>query len=405
MQMARSSLRSGASMRANSSEIALRVYKYSAIRLPSRGRGMKGKLLKKLKSIRSIGNLKPDRVLHVNASDGFVDTLLAKSNVKVQTQLACKEEPPKKIVQSCVTLQKPDTIDVSELMKDLEDEEMEFSDDNKENIRPETKIKTPVDTKDDSVILSSLKPHNGNSEAHGLSELRAGNRKRTPLSEINISSFRQPNLNSTNSLFVPNLLASFEQAATEVRVRLEESIHESIEEEPPLKTLKVEDNINPLLDFEEKCPPGGCESVILYTTGLRGIRKTFEDCNSVRFLLESFPVLFHERDVSTHSEFREELWRTLGRKLVPPRLFIKGRYIGGAEEVLSLHEQEKLWPLFDGVSIDGLISGPCEGCAGIRFVVCFNCNGSHRVVLDEDGMSIQCPECNENGLIICPICC
>uniref|UniRef100_A0A5B7BEG6 Glutaredoxin domain-containing protein n=1 Tax=Davidia involucrata TaxID=16924 RepID=A0A5B7BEG6_DAVIN len=362
-------------------------------------KGMKGKLLKKLKTVRSIGYLRPDRVLHVNASDGFVDTLPAKSDVKVHAQLVFREEDPKKMIQSSVKVHEPEIIDVSELMRDLENEEMEFDNDidDKENIRPQTNEKTPVDLKNDSKISSSLKTQNGNSD--------------TPLSEIDISSFRRPDLNSSGSLFDPNLLAAFEKAVTELRVleaerraKIEESIFENIEEEPPLKARKTEDNTNPLSDFEEKCPPGGDDSVILYTTGLRGIRKTFEDCNSIRFLLESFRVLFFERDVSMHSEFREELWRTLGEKVVPPKLFIKGRYIGGAEEVLTLHEQGKLRPLFDGVPIDRS-EGRCEGCAGIRFVVCFNCNGSHKIITNDDGLSIQCPECNENGLIICPICC
>ncbi|KAE9465709.1 hypothetical protein C3L33_02412, partial [Rhododendron williamsianum] len=57
-----------------------------------------------------------------------------------------------------------------------------------------------------------------------------------------------------------------------------------------------------LLDFEENCPPEGNERVILYTTSLKGIRKTFEDCNSVKFLLESFKVVYFERDISLHSE-------------------------------------------------------------------------------------------------------
>ncbi|XP_011042562.1 PREDICTED: uncharacterized protein At5g39865-like [Populus euphratica] len=95
-----------------------------------------------------------------------------------------------------------------------------------------------------------------------------------------------------------------------------------------------------LSDFEEKCLPGGSQAVILYTTSLRSIRKTFEDCHAIRFLLESFKVIFHEKDVSLHLEFREELWRIMGGRVIPPRLFIKGRYIGGADEVTGLHEQD-----------------------------------------------------------------
>ncbi|CAK9165610.1 unnamed protein product [Ilex paraguariensis] len=376
-------------------------------------KGMKGKLLKKLKSIKSIGYLKPDRVLHVSALDGYIYTSPSKSASKVQTHLVFEEEESNKIVQSTVPVQEPEVIDVSELMRDLEDEELEFDEDinDKENIRPETISKNPVVWKDDNrEILSLSKPQPGNLEAPELRESRGGERKHGPLSEIDISSFRGPDLDS-GTLFDPNLLAAFEQAVMEVkaeeaerRAKIEEKIRRSIEEEPPLKARKIEESTNPLLDFEENCPPGGDDSVILYTTGLRGIRKTFEDCHSVKFLLESFRVLYYERDVSMHLEFKEEMWRILGGKVVPPRLFIKGRYIGGAEEVLRLHEQGKLRPLFEGVPIDQS-EGPCEGCAGIRFVMCFNCNGSQKIVLGGDGEAMKCPECNENGLIKCPICC
>ncbi|XP_059625394.1 uncharacterized protein At3g28850-like [Cornus florida] len=392
-------------------------------------RGVKGKLLKKLKSIRPIGYLKPDRVLQVSASDGFVHSSSMESNFNVQSQLVIEEEEPKKLHQSSFKVQEPEVIDVLELMRDLEDEEMEFDDHDKENTRPKTNmpnVKIPVDSKNDSANSSSLKE---NSEASRLSDSRAGENKQTPLSEIDVSSFRRPVLNS-GSLFDPNLLAAFEQAVREIRALeaerraiKEKQIQESMEEGPPLKARRIDDDTeghypvwdplieeeeetspNPLLDFEEKCPPGGSDLVILYTTGLRGIRKTFEDCHGIRFLLESFRVLFYERDVSMHLEFREELWRTLGEKVVPPRLFIKGRYIGGAEEVLTLHEQGRLRPLFEAVPIDRS-DGPCDGCAGVRFIMCFNCNGSQKLGPNDDGVCEKCPDCNENGLVICPFCC
>ncbi|KAJ9181276.1 hypothetical protein P3X46_009420 [Hevea brasiliensis] len=162
-----------------------------------------------------------------------------------------------------------------------------------------------------------------------------------------------------------------------------------------------------LSHFEEKCPPEGSESVILYTTSLRSIRKTFEDCHTVLFLLESFKVEFCERDVSMHLEYREELWKILGGRVIPPRLFIKGRYIGGADDVVSLHELGKLKKLLEGIP-KVLSNSPCAGCGNKRFVVCFNCNGSRKVLNDGENDQvhiIRCPECNENGLIKCTICC
>lgn len=160
-----------------------------------------------------------------------------------------------------------------------------------------------------------------------------------------------------------------------------------------------------LLDFQEKCPPGGRDSVIFYTTSLTGIRKTFEDCNAVRFLLRSFKINFQERDVSLHLQYLEELRKILGQGVVPPKLFIKGRCIGGADEVITLHEQGSLRKLFEGIPLD-LSRSTCVQCANVRFVICLACHGSCRVVRDREEESwIRCPECNENGLIKCPTCC
>lgn len=186
---------------------------------------------------------------------------------------------------------------------------------------------------------------------------------------------------------------------------------------PCLKLGAMEDHINceleenkdklPLIsNFEDRCPPGGRDSLVLYTTSLRGIRKTFEDCNTIRFLLESFRVLYSERDVSMHLEYREELWKILGDRVVPPRLFIRGRYIGGADEVVGLHEKGMLQNLLQGIPLSPS-SYPCRGCAGMRFVLCCSCNGSRKVMPEGQNngtSSIRCPDCNENGLIKCSIC-
>ncbi|KAH7547710.1 hypothetical protein ACOSP7_033078 [Xanthoceras sorbifolium] len=398
-------------------------------------KGMRGKFLKKIKSIKPIGYLKADRILQVNAAEGFFETFMTSPNRKVEktTQVVCEEPEQENIINRRVggRVQESDIIDVSELMRDLEEEEEERDGiDEKENIGPAIKEKSSFFCEE-------------NVEFSRKSEFE----RMSPLSEIDVCSFRRPDMNS-GSLFDPNLLAAFQEAVNEhIRMsqeernkkieqenleksrdeerkariepenleksreseernaRIGEENLEEEEEEPPHKSRRIleENNIIPLLQFEERCPPGGEESVIFYTTTLRGIRKTFEDCSSVRFLLESFRVMFFERDVSMHMEFKEELWRLLDRKeAVPPRLFIKGRYIGGASEVLGLHERGKLRLLFEGVPIDQS-NGPCEGCAGVRFLLCYKCNGSHKVV-DDGGLSSKCHECNENGLIICPIC-
>ncbi|VVB13451.1 unnamed protein product [Arabis nemorensis] len=158
------------------------------------------------------------------------------------------------------------------------------------------------------------------------------------------------------------------------------------------------------LEFEEICPPGGEDSVVFYTTGLRGVRKTFEACRRVRFLLENHRVMYRERDVSMDSEFREEMWSLLGRKVTSPRLFIRGRYIGGAEEVVALNENGKLKKLLEGIS---LVHSPCECCENERFLICSNCHGSSRLIIEDhhdEEMWTRCRECNENGLVKCPLC-
>lgn len=173
----------------------------------------------------------------------------------------------------------------------------------------------------------------------------------------------------------------------------------------PVVMKKAKKKEDPLEKFEKLCPPGGEKSVVLYTTSLRGIRKTFEDCNSLRAVLQSFGISIDERDVAMHQGFRNELREMMGNKPVPvPRLFIRGRYVGGAEEVLQLHEEEQLAPLLEGAPKDHGSGRPCDGCGGARFVPCLECNGSRKVVDPEIKEVIRCPDCNENGLIQCPIC-
>ncbi|KAK4256580.1 hypothetical protein QN277_006286 [Acacia crassicarpa] len=178
--------------------------------------------------------------------------------------------------------------------------------------------------------------------------------------------------------------------------------------------IKKPGSINPSLDhFEKICPPNGDDRVVIYTTSLRGVRKTFEDCNEVRRAIEGLGVVVCERDVSMDFGFKEELKKLLkgkGReKMVPPRVFVKGRYIGGAEEVLRLAEEGYLGKLLEGLprKKEGVV---CEGCGDMRFLPCFRCHGSCKMVMvvkKEKGRTIvvRCPDCNENGLVLCPICC
>ncbi|XP_057488716.1 uncharacterized protein At3g28850-like [Actinidia eriantha] len=206
---------------------------------------------------------------------------------------------------------------------------------------------------------------------------------------------------SLSPLFDPELVASFEKELSEG----EEQIKKMISATPISRRERNSRESDSVLRlFEKKCPPGGENSVVIYTTTLRGIRKTFEDCNLVRSIIESHCVRTFERDVSMDSGFKEELRGIMGKKAVRvPLVFVKGRLIGGADEVVKLEEEGKLGILLGG--IPRAAATACVGCAGVRFVMCVGCSGSCKV-LDESGKkTLRCGKCNENGLIQCPICC
>ncbi|XP_043698626.1 uncharacterized protein At3g28850-like [Telopea speciosissima] len=202
---------------------------------------------------------------------------------------------------------------------------------------------------------------------------------------------------SFSPLFDPELLASFERELKEEGEQIKKIVF------PETKIHKALDSESMLEPFEKKCPPGGENAVVIYTTTLRGIRKTFEDCNNVRSVIECHHIHMIERDISMDSGFREELRRLMGKKDVRvPVVFVKGRLIGGADEVVKMEEEGKLGVLFRG--IPRALAG-CEGCGGLRFVMCGDCSGSCKVLDEDSKKMVKCGECNENGLIQCPICC
>lgn len=168
----------------------------------------------------------------------------------------------------------------------------------------------------------------------------------------------------------------------------------------------------------------GKNKVIVYFTSLRGVRKTYEDCCHVRVILKALGVKIDERDVSMHSGFKEELKELLGdgySGACLPRVFVGKNFIGGADEIRRMHEEGQLEKAIesceraDGGGCGGN-GGVCETCGDIRFVPCETCSGSCKVYCeadyeeefdenDDDYGFQRCPDCNENGLIRCPICC
>ncbi|KAG2577035.1 hypothetical protein PVAP13_6NG077000 [Panicum virgatum] len=171
--------------------------------------------------------------------------------------------------------------------------------------------------------------------------------------------------------------------------------------------------------------PRAGKPVVLYFTSLRSVRRTFEDCRAVRAILRCYRVRLDERDVSMHAAFKSELRDLLGaggaglegRAL--PRVFLGGRHdLGGAEDVRALHEAGELARALAGCDAapaaaagqPGHVVGACAACGEARFVPCGTCHGSRKVFVGDEGCRFagcfrRCPDCNENGLIRCPVCC
>ncbi|GFP80831.1 uncharacterized protein at5g39865 [Phtheirospermum japonicum] len=158
-------------------------------------------------------------------------------------------------------------------------------------------------------------------------------------------------------------------------------------------------------DDESCCLVGGEDRIVLYYTSLRGIRKTYEDCCAVRVILRGFRVCVDERDISMDRSYRTELQDALkGKAMSLPQVFIKGKYIGGAEVVRQLNEAGELAKLLEDFPVKDL-GFVCERCGDARFLPCPNCNGSRKIYEEDEGELRRCPDCNENGLIRCSGCC
>ncbi|OIW06711.1 hypothetical protein TanjilG_04105 [Lupinus angustifolius] len=172
----------------------------------------------------------------------------------------------------------------------------------------------------------------------------------------------------------------------------------------------------PVMDFKAE------NELVFYFTSLRGVRKTFEDCCHVREILKGLRVKVDERDLSMDSGFKEELKELLGDGFgkggLLPKVFLGRNYIGGVEEIQKLNEEGRLEKLLDCCEKIDDNDAVCEACGDIRFVPCETCNGSCKIYCEdneeeeeaEDCETSQygfwrCPDCNENGLIRCPICC
>ncbi|KAK3218169.1 hypothetical protein Dsin_012139 [Dipteronia sinensis] len=150
--------------------------------------------------------------------------------------------------------------------------------------------------------------------------------------------------------------------------------------------------------------PDTKNQIMIYFTSLRGIRKTYEDCCSVRMIFKGFRVQVDERDISMDSMYRKELQSLLGGKSMSlPQVFIRGNHIGGAEDIKQMNEAGDLAKILEGFPVGNPLF-VCESCGDARFVPCSNCCGSKKVFNEIEEQLRRCPDCNENGLIRCPAC-
>eukprot|EP00243_Klebsormidium_subtile_P008414 TRINITY_DN3986_c0_g1_i1.p1 TRINITY_DN3986_c0_g1~~TRINITY_DN3986_c0_g1_i1.p1 ORF type:complete len:490 (+),score=96.35 TRINITY_DN3986_c0_g1_i1:229-1698(+) len=153
---------------------------------------------------------------------------------------------------------------------------------------------------------------------------------------------------------------------------------------------------------EYRGPAGGEDRVVVYMTSVRAVRKTFEECATVRQIFHGFSIAVDERDISIHLPYRQELRDLMGGRLVSvPQVFIRGKHIGGLQEVRFLTDEKKMHELLVGMPRIK-VTEECEGCGGGKFLPCVDCRGSRKIVAGDKVET--CSACNEYGLIRCPMC-
>ncbi|KAE8666305.1 hypothetical protein F3Y22_tig00112503pilonHSYRG00321 [Hibiscus syriacus] len=286
---------------------------------------------------------------------------------ELQQQIEEDGFPEIKRVKKSPPREEPEVINALELMEDLDEVKKYGGKENKGSPKSILGVNNSMDSSCKAVLKLSYPVKSTRNEGVQGGDLGFSSRRRV-----------------FSPLFDPEVVALHEKESSGV----EEQIKMIISPEPETRKLKKSHDSKALLqDFEPKCLAGGENAVVVYTTTLRGIRKTFEECNTVRSIIESYHIQTFERDISMDSGFKEELRKLTGTKEVKvPLVFVKGRLIGGVEEIVKLEEEGKLEILFEGIPM--AVPG-CKGCGGVRFVMCKQCNGSCKV-LDKEQKKIRC---------------
>ena len=99
-------------------------------------------------------------------------------------------------------------------------------------------------------------------------------------------------------------------------------------------------------------------------------------------VLGGHKVVLNERDVSLHEEFLREVKELVdGEVVVLPRVFVKGRCLGGLEVLVELNETGQLGRILNATCVEmGIRRQTCGGCGGARLFPCFDCAGSCKIV-------------------------
>ncbi|XP_072040489.1 glutaredoxin domain-containing cysteine-rich protein 1-like [Amphiura filiformis] len=167
------------------------------------------------------------------------------------------------------------------------------------------------------------------------------------------------------------------------------------------------------LDYSRKYMPVNNQDevgkIIIYTTSMRIVRQTFDDCQFVRKLFQNHRVRFEERDLFMNIEYQRELQERLGedQPITLPIVFIDGALIGDVERLEELNESGQLRKILERFEKFNPTSN-CATCGGFRYTPCTTCNGSKKSLLRNNWTdhfhALRCTYCDDNGLQRCRDC-
>ncbi|CAK9133695.1 unnamed protein product [Ilex paraguariensis] len=179
------------------------------------------------------------------------------------------------------------------------------------------------------------------------------------------------------------------------------TIFDCIENDYTVITMRSKDKPNLL--FDTVCTLTDMLYVVFHGVVHTGRMEAFSDV--IVMIVVVLDSSFSLTSIKNSFGETKELQSALGGKAVSlPQVFIRGKHIGGVDEIKQLHEVGELAKLLEGFSAQdpGIV---CDNCGDARIVSCLNCNGSRKVFEEEEGKLRRCSDCNENGLISCPNCC